>query len=220
MSEVTITVRGENETRVAPERATARVSVRAEGDERARVVDGVMGLTEPVRESIAQRESSGAVADWSSTSMIVRAERPWNAEGRRLDPVYHASIDVTATFTSVTELSAWVSEISSWDGVEVGAIDWHLTSETRARVEREVAAAAVAVAVTRARAYAGALGLSDVTPLEIADVGLLSPGQPGPGPAALKARGVAFAADSGPSMQYEPEDILIAATVEARFIAR
>ena len=49
MSEVTVTVRGEHEARIAPERATIRVSVRAEGAERAAVVDRVMRLTEPVR---------------------------------------------------------------------------------------------------------------------------------------------------------------------------
>ncbi len=37
----------------------------------------------------------------------------------------------------------------------------------------------------------------------------------------MKARGaVAFAADAAPSMQYEPEEIVISATVEARFLAR
>ena len=45
MSEVTVTVRGEHEARIAPERATIRVSVRAEGAERAAVVDRVMRLT-------------------------------------------------------------------------------------------------------------------------------------------------------------------------------
>lgn len=100
-------------------------------------------------------------------------------------------------------------------------MDWHLTPETRTRIERDVAADAVGVAVTRAEAYAGALGLGEVTPLEIADTGLISSGQPSPGAPMLKARGgVAFAADSAPAMEYEPEEIVISATVEARFLAR
>jgi len=75
MSEVTVTVRGEHEARVAPERATIRVSVRAEGPERSSVVDQVMSLTEPVRDSITARKDSGAVIDWTSTRLSVRAER-------------------------------------------------------------------------------------------------------------------------------------------------
>lgn len=220
MSEVTVTVRGEHEARIAPERATIRVSVRAEGPERTAVVESVMKLAEPVRESITERADAGTVVDWTSKRLSVRAERPWNNDGKRLAPVYYASIDFTATFVEASELSVWVSDVSPWDGVEVGWVDWHLTADTRARVEREVAAQAVGVAVTRAKAYAGALGLDEVTPLEIADVGLISSGQPAPG-TMMKARGgVAFAADVAPAMEYEPEEIVISATVEARFLAR
>lgn len=220
MSDVTVTVRGEHEARVAPERATISVSVRTEGPDRTAVVEQVMTLSEPVRLSIIRRADAGGVADWTSKSLSVRSERPWNNEGKRLAPVYYASIDFTATFDEASELSLWVTDVSAWDGVEVGWVDWHLTPETRTRIEREVAAHAVGVAVTRAETYAHALGRSEVTPLEIADVGLISSGQPSPAAPMLKARSAAFAADSGPAMQYEPEDIVIAATVEARFLAR
>ncbi|PRB65003.1 SIMPL domain-containing protein [Microbacterium sp. MYb45] len=221
MSEVTVTVRGEHEARVAPERATIRVSVRAEGSERTTVVEHVMRLAEPVRGSITERAEEGSVVDWTSKRLSVRAERPWNNDGKRLAPVFYASIDFTATFAEASELSIWVSDISPWDGVEVGWVDWHLTRVTRTQIEREVAAEAVSVAVTRAKAYAGALGLDEVTPLEIADVGLISSGQPMPGAPMMKARGgVAFAADAAPAMEYEPEEIVISATVEARFLAR
>lgn len=221
MSEVTVTVRGEHEARVAPERATIRVGVRADGPERTAVVENVMRLAEPVRSSITDRADTGSVVEWTSKRLSVRAERPWSNDGKRLAPVYYASIDFTATFAEASDLSIWVSDISPWDGVEVGWVDWHLTTATRAQIERDVAAAAVGVAVTRAEAYAGALGLHEVTPLEIADVGLISSGQPSPGAPMLKARGgVAFAADAAPSMEYEPEEIVISATVEARFLAR
>lgn len=221
MSEVTVTVRGEHEARVAPERATIRVGVRADGPERTAVVENVMRLAEPVRSSITDRADSGSVVEWTSKRLSVRAERPWSNDGKRLAPVYYASIDFTATFAEASDLSIWVSDISPWDGVEVGWVDWHLTTATRAQVERDVAAAAVGVAVTRAEAYAGALGLDEVTPLEIADVGLISSGQPSPGAPMLKAHGgVAFAADAAPAMEYEPEEIVISATVEARFLAR
>ncbi|AZS40776.1 DUF541 domain-containing protein [Microbacterium oxydans] len=220
-SEVTVTVRGEHEARVAPERATVNVSVRTDGSERTDVVESALRLADPVRRSISDRSDAGTVVDWSSKRISVRAERPWSSEGTRLDPVYYASIDFTATFAEASELSLWVSDVSAWDGVEIGWVDWHLTPETRTQVERDVAASAVGVAVTRAEAYAGALGLDEVTPLEIADVGLISSGQPAPGAPMLKARGAAaFAADSAPAMEYEPEEIVISATVEARFLAR
>ncbi|MFF5626323.1 SIMPL domain-containing protein [Microbacterium sp. LWH10-1.2] len=217
MSEVTITVRGEHEARVAPERATIHVAVRAEGSERTEVVDRLTRLADPVRATLAERKAAGTLVDWSSTRLSVRAERPWNNEGKRLAPVYYASVDLSAIFSEASELSIWVSDISPWDGIEVGWVDWHLTPDTRSRVEQEVAASAVGVAVTRAQAYASALGLSDVVPTAIADNGLISAGQPvSSAPMMMKAA----AADSGGAAQYEPEEIVVAATVEARFVAR
>ncbi len=221
MSDVTITVRGENEARIAPERATIHLTVRADGADRASVIERALALAEPLRTGLSERKDAGTLFDWTSKRLAVRAERPWNNEGKQLDPVYYASIDFTATFAEASELSLWVTEVSATDGIEIGWVDWHLTSETRARVEREVAASAVGVAVTRAETYAGALGLSAVLPLEIADVGLVSTGQPQPEILA-KGRMAAFAsADaSGPAMEYEPEEIVVSATVEARFVAR
>ena len=221
MSEVTVTVRGEHERRVAPERATIRVSVRSEGPERTVVVEHVMRLADPVRTSITERADAGSIVDWTSTRLSVRAERPWSNDGKRLAPVFYASVDFTATFAEASELSIWTSDISPWDGVEVGGVEWHLTPETRTQVEQEVAAEAVGVAVTRAQAYAGALGLEQVTPIEIADAGLISKAQGSAEAPLMKARGgIAFAADAGPVMEYEPDEIVISATVEARFLAR
>lgn len=219
MSDVTITVRGENERRIRPERATTHVTVRAEGPERTGVVETAMRLAEPVRASIADRQGSGSVTEWTSKRLAVRAERPWNSEGKQLALVYHAAIDFTATFAEASDLSVWVSEISVWDGVDIGGVHWHLTPQTRAETEREVASSAVGVAVQRAEAYATALGLQKVTPVEIADAGLISREQ-APAPQMMMARGAAFAAESAPAMQYEPEDIVISAAVEARFTAR
>jgi len=220
MSDVTITVRGENETRTAPERATVHLSVRAEGAEREAVVERTMSLAEPVRTSISERNGTGSVIEWSSNRLSVRTERPWNDQGKQLAPVHYATIDFTATFSEASELSMWATEIAAWDGVEVGWVNWHLTPQTRADVEREVASEAVGVAVQRAQAYATALGLGAVTPVEIADTGLISHDQ-APSPKAMMARGAAFAmADAGPAMEYEPEDIVVSASVEARFTAR
>lgn len=222
MSDVTITVRGENQTRITPERATVHVTLRAEGPERASVVEHALNLAGPVRAGLIEREDAGSLTEWSSKSLTVRAERPWSSDGKQLALVYRASVDFAATFLEVSELSVWVSEISSWDGVEIGWVDWHLTPQTRADVEREVASAAVGVAMQRAQSYAAALGLASVTPVEIADTGLISHEQ-AHAPSMMRARGAAFAAtaDAGAAeMAYEPEDIVISATVEARFTAR
>lgn len=224
MSDVVITVRGEHETRIAPERAIAHLTIRAEGPERGAVVERMSALSEPVRDDLAARTSAGAVVEWTSQRVTVWSERPWNNEGRRLAPVHHATVDFSVTFTDFAVLSWWAGEVAEREGVQLGWIEWRLTPETRAAVEQEVATMAVGVAVARADAYAGALGLERVEPLEIADVGLLTrQDRPDsdPAPRMLMARASA-AADAGgaPAVDLQPEDIVISAAVEARFAAR
>ena len=223
MSEVVITVRGEHETRIAPERAVAHLTIRAEGPERGAVVERMAAFSEPVRDDLATRKESGTVAEWTSQRVSVWSERPWNPDGRRLAPVHYATVDFSATFTDFAALSWWAGEVVEREGVQLGWIDWQLTPETRAATERDVAAGAVGVAVARATAYAGAIGLSTVTPLEIADLGLLARQDspvPEQAPRMLMAK-ASFAADAGggPSVQLQPEDIVITSAVEARFSA-
>lgn len=224
MSDVVITVRGEHETRIAPERAIAHLTIRTEGHDRGTVVERMAALTEPVRDDLASRKSDGSVAEWTSQRVSVWSERPWNNEGKRLAPVHYASVDVAATFTDFGVLSWWVGEVAEREGVQLGWIEWKLTPETRAATERSVATAAVGVAVERATSYAGALGLANVTALEIADVGLLTHQarpEAAPAPVMLMAKS-SFAADAGgaPTVRLQPEDIVISAAVEARFAAR
>ena len=103
----------------------------------------------------------GRVVDWTSKRLSVRAERPWNNDGKRLAPVYYASIDLTATFTEASELSIWVSDVSAWDGVEVGWVNWHLTPETRARARARGRRRRPSASLSPApSAYANALGLA------------------------------------------------------------
>jgi uncharacterized protein YggE len=223
MSEVVITVRGENERRIAPERAVAHLTIRAEGPERGAVVERMAAFSEPVRDDLASRKAAGTVAEWTSQRVSVWSERPWSADGKRLAPVHYGSVDFTATFTDFAVLSWWAGEVVEREGVQLGWIDWQLTPGTRSATERDVAAGAVAVAVERANAYASAIGLSTVTPLEIADVGLLArsdPAQPAPRMLMAKAEFAAADAGGGSAVQLQPDDIVITAAVEARFTAR
>lgn len=221
MSEVIITVRGEHETRVAPEEAVAHLSVRAEGTERGAVVEQISALTSPLRDDLAARKIAGGVADWSSQRVSIWANRPWNNEGKQLALVHYGSVEVTATFTDIAALSWWISEVSERDGVQIDGVNWRLTPDSARLTEAAVAAQAVRVAVERANAYAAALGLTDVTPLEIADLGLLTHGAPEGGSSPKMMRAMAMdSVGGGPSLDFQPEDIVIRAGVEARFSAQ
>lgn len=217
MSDVTITVRGESQTTVLPERAVAHVTASADGPERGTVVERVSALSEPLRADLTALAGAGTLTDWASARMSVWADRPWNNEGKQLELVHHASVEFSATFTDPLALSEWLNAIAATDGLTVGAVEWQITPETRMRIEREVATEAVAVAVARANAYAAAIGRHDVQPTEIADLGLL--GSASAPPARLMAKAAAFDT-AGSAVQFRPDEIVVSAGVEARFVAR
>ena len=98
-------------------------------------------------------------------------------------------------------------------------MEWLLTPATATATEAQVAAEAVRVAISRATAYAAAIGRAEITPIEIADVGLLRGGEQPSTPAPRMMR-ASFAADAPASLTLEPADIVVSAAVEARFTAR
>ncbi|MDT0156968.1 SIMPL domain-containing protein [Microbacterium sp. ARD32] len=218
MSEVIISVRGEHQLRVAPEHATVHLSISFDGPDRATAVEQTLEAAGAVRDGIESRTQSGSVSAWTSQRLNVHADRPWNSDGRRLAPVYRAAVDLTVTFSDFSEMSIWATEVTVQDGVSIGFVDWRLTAQTEAEVEREVATRAVAVAVARARAYAEALGLSEVAPVEIADRGLISENMPAL-PKVAMMRSPAMDAGSTPAMEFQGEDITVSAAVEGRFRA-
>lgn len=221
MSDVIITVRGENEARILPERAVAHVTASVDGPARGGVVEAVAALVAPLRADLSVRKAAATIADWASQRVAVWSDRPWNNEGKQLDLVHHASVEITATFTDFLALSDWLNAVAEQDGLQVGTVEWQLSPDTRAMTERAVATAAVEVAVERAQAYATAIGRRTVTPLEIADLGLLTGSRDAAAPVMFKgARAAMMSADAGaPAIDFRPDDIVISAAVEARFSA-
>lgn len=217
MSDVVITVRGESERRVTAEQAVVRITVRADGPERGPVVERVQRHAETVQDGLVAHQRSGEVSEWNGGRAAVWSERPWNSDGAQLPLVHHASVDVSATFVDAAALSWWLGDVAESDEVQVVAVDWGLTPDLRARIEREVAADAVRAAVERAQAYADALGEASIVPIEIADLGLLGgrPEQPQP----FAARAMAAHADAGPGFSLQPVDVVISTAVEGRFRA-
>lgn len=224
MSEVVISVRGEHEERFPPEEGVVHLSVRTEGPERGEVVERLAAAAERLRADLTARKEQGDVREWSSQRVSVWADRPWNANGKRLAPVHYASVDFSATFTDFAALSWWVTDVAERDGVQVNGVQWRLTRETAKKAEADVAARAVQVAVDRATAYASAIGRATVTPVEIADLGLMQRPEPVMPlmPRMAKAEAFMAAADAGgggPVVELQPEEIVVTAGVEARFTA-
>src|SRR3954471_24930857 len=117
MSEVVITVRGEHETRVAPEEAVAHLSVRTEGPDRGEVVERMAALAAPLRDELESRKVNGVVSQWSSQRVSVSAAPPWNSDGKQLALVQYAWVEIPALFRDFAALSWWVSDVAEREGI-------------------------------------------------------------------------------------------------------
>lgn len=219
---VVISVRGEAEREVGAERGTARIAVRSEGGDRGAVLDDVAVEAAAVRARIEQLHDEGAVTTWTSEQLSAWSTQPYGDHGRRLAPRQHAAVNLRAEFGDFAALGRFVAEFAEHPLVVIEGIDWTLTPATERRVESDVAASAVHQALARATAYAAALGLTDVRPLAVADLGLLDPGSGGGPTPRMMMASASFdrAGDDRPDIDLRPGDITVRAAVEARFTAR
>ena len=227
MTDTIITVQGEHSTWLPAERATVHTSVRVDGPRRDAVFASAVKASDAVRTSIEALfdKDGGPVTWWSSDSVRVWSERPWNNDGKQLALVYHSAVDFTAKFMDFDALSRWVEMAAGLDSVTVGSINWDLTDETRKKANTEVRSLAVADAVAKATIFATSIGLTTVTAVALADPGMLGDptGGSGGGMAAPTFRGAmkaaSFDSQGGPQLTLKPEDIAVASVVDARFVA-
>ena len=220
MAEVTITVRGEFEAAHPPERATVRLGVGAEGATKdavfasavqtARVLNGQI-------ESLMDAEH-GPVTWWASDQVRTWSHRPWNQDGRQLPQVHHAGVDFTVRFSDFEVLSKWLSGVSAMQGVSVSGIEWTLTEPRKVQLTDQVRAAAVHDARDKAQSYASSLGLGTVRVVAIADVGMLGTAPP-TSPMPRAAHMMSAAPESAEELSLTPQDVLLLAAVDARFVA-
>jgi uncharacterized protein YggE len=221
MADTIITVQGEYELKHPAERGAVRLSVAYEGEQR----DETLTLATQRHASLAAelRElhspQSGPVTSWASDQLRVWGDRPWNQDGRRLAPVYHAEIGMDITFSDLTALSDWVGVVSLLDGVVIQGVTWTLTEARRQSITQEARRRAVENAVAKATVYATSLGLTSVKPLALSDPGMLGDG-PSNGQPVQPLMARAVSADfGGATLALKPEDITVAVQVHARFAA-
>ena len=215
MSEVQISVRGDAERRYAAEVATVDARAALEDPDREAVRRRALDVVAALQDGLAPLETSGAVARWSSDQVRVFAERP-RKRGEPQPVVHHARLSVRAEFVDFEALADWVSGVAMLDGAEVQGIGWDADPDRRRAYEADVRRDAVAAAVAKAEAYARAIGRASVEPTHLADVGMLDGG----GDDRPMTMAAAGAAPDRPKLRLKPRDVIVRATVEARFVAR
>ena len=221
MAETVITVRGEFSAWYPAERATVVASIQVDGAARDAVFSAATTAADTVRASIESLHDSaaGPVTWWSSDSVRVWSERPWNNEGKQLDLVYSAAIGFRVKFSDFAALALWVEQTSAVDGATIASVSWDLTDATRNAVTTEVRSRSVKDAVTKASVFAQSIGLGSISAIALADPGMLGDQSSAPTPIA-EMRMMKSMSDGDGSLQLKPEEIEVSSVVDARFVAR
>ena len=218
-----ITVQGEAHARRTAERAIVSLSATVDGPDRDPVVDAVASAASAITALITADldPTAGPIVRFSADRAHVWSDRPWNQQGEQLPLVFHATIAITAEFSDVEALSRFVETASRTEHVAVGTISWELTDETRLELETQVRGDAVLAAVEKARQFATAVGFDQVSPIAIADPGMLGDGGSASGPQGKFASPMMARAgmDAAPAFDFTPGEIVVSAAVDARFAA-
>lgn len=216
---IQITVRGRYELLLPPERCTVHAELALEGSDPAALQQTLARSVQEVHASLGalhdQRE--GPVTWWSADRLRTWSHRPFHDQGTQLPLVHHARAGLSAKFSGFEALGGWLAQTAALPGFAVLRLEWTLTQARRATLVREARQGAVRDALRRAQDYADALDLGEVRPVDLADAGMLGEGLH---PAATDQ--VAFsraAATGGGEVRLVPQDVEVAAAVDARFSA-
>lgn len=198
-------------------------SISYEGPSMEPVYTQVSRDLDAVQTSVEELENgnNAAVTWWSAERLRTWSTRPWNQDGKQLPLVHHASVGIEVKFRDFAALSSWVGEhITNIEGFQVTNIGWALTAKRRDELVGQVRKQAVHDAIERAQQYADALGLGEVSPVAIADAGMLNANlrpDGGYGQVTTAARAEVGQAGRGSGIDLRPRDIEVGASVDARF---
>jgi uncharacterized protein YggE len=219
---IEITVRGTFSAFEPPERGTARATLGLEGPQLQPVFERVVQALEQVKASVGPLHDPerGPVTWWATQQIRTWAQRPWNKDGKQLPLVHHAAVGIEVKFRDFAALGRWVSEhVDRTHGFSLDGVTWALTEKRKQELVRQVRTRAVQDAAGRAQQYADAIGLGPVRPVAVADAGMLGAGlHPELGGPAGYARAASMSSTEA-GLDLAPEDIEVAASVDARFVA-
>lgn len=215
-----VSVNGSAKANVRPERATAHITVSCESASKEKVVAAVTELTNQVVHHITMLEQTdpSPITGYSVLPLSTSSWRPTSSKGQVKAPIFRASSDLQVTFHDFVALSDAIHRWSENEEVSVRQVSWALTDDTKERTEKEVLQQAVHQAKNRAQIIAESAGLQSIQFVEISDPGLMH----GTPDVAMRygAMTTLHGDDDVTTIELAPEDVTIAATIEARFDAQ
>ncbi|MCA0436229.1 MAG: SIMPL domain-containing protein [Austwickia sp.] len=221
-----ITVVGHARASVKPERATLHLVAGIESGDKGDALTRTTALVGKLQAHIQAMEGAGmSPITWYAVLPVqTRSFRPYSDKGAVLPQRHVAESVVKIKFRDFEALSQFATQVGGTAGVSLRYVEWALTEASRTHLAGQVLKMAVADAKSRATAIATAAGANGVSPLEIADPGLLSgvSGAGASGPRQVMSARAGGAGASGKSADEQgidlaPEDVVITAEVHARY---
>ncbi|HNP57919.1 MAG TPA: SIMPL domain-containing protein [Gordonia sp. (in: high G+C Gram-positive bacteria)] len=218
MSALEITVRGRAERQYRPEQGTVTLAASFTEPTSESAHAKALALQSEVVAELTRLDETDALNTWHANDIHVFGHRPWVDGKQSRKVLYTTRIAMTAEFLDFEALAAFLVDWAGRDGLTVGHIAWDVRVENRRSYEVDVRREAVGDAVAKAQAYADAVGRGTVVAVALADPDMLgtAPNE-SVGPMMMRAAGADMGA--GPTLELRPDDVVIAAAVDARFTA-
>lgn len=225
-----IEVQGTSTISRRPERAVVHLHVSSTGQSLERVMDDVTSTSNQLQHllksklapkaSTGEPEADSAVTHWTMSSLSTGSWYVYDHEGNPKERTYSASTRFEMKFQDFAKLGVVATDLASMPHVTIQRIDWRLTDVTRAGFGSRSRKEAVEDAFAKARDYAEAVGLTEVTAVEIVDSqGPMVSGSPMFG---RVHRGAVTRGGGAPreELSFEPENVDVVASVKVVFEAK
>lgn len=216
-----IRVQATHELFVAPEIARAHIAAQAEGGSSEAVFRTVSDEAGQVQAALNRLRDEGAVTEVVVRPISTSSWRPVSG-GKQRPPIYRAYAALRADFTDFSALAGLAAQFGANESVEFSRVEWRLTEATRLRLESHCLTEAVGRARERALVMARAAGFDGVTFVHVADPGLLGDRTSAETFAVAAPKGAmmrsAMAGDELAGIELQPEDLVVAVQVQARFV--
>ncbi len=205
-----ITVTGTSSVTLPAECVRVNFTVGFAGDDREPVVADTATLVGRVRSRLEEAVGAGSARELRISGLRT-STTPVDARARTA-PRFSAEARGSVVLVNLDAMAALLGELASTAGVNITWLDWRLLDATVAEAQPRALADAFAQARQRAEWIARAAGLGTVEAVSVQDGGGIQPG------GRQMARSFS-AAESGPSIDLDPDDVDLTASLTVEFDA-
>ena len=204
-------VRGDSEVRVLPDRASVRVVVDGDGQERDDAYAAAASFATAV--DVVLASAGDAISRVTTAALVVQPKTRWK-KGESVRTGWRASRTSIVEIVALEQLGELVAKLAA-AGASLFGPSWELDLDHEVR--NEARRRAVVDARARAEAYAHGLGLALGPVAWVSEPGLRRSDPGGPVAVTYAAARAAMAGAPDETIDASPEEITVRASVEVAF---